>query len=461
MQRAEGQTTVVFKKILIANRGEIAVRVIRACRELGVGTAAVYSEADKSCLHVRLADEAMCIGPGPNRDSYLNIPNIITAALISGAQAIHPGYGNLSEIASFAENCEACKIVFIGPTTETMQALQDKAATKRVMKQAGVPVLPPQDEAPIVSPSEATKLAKRIGYPVAIKAAAGGGGRGIRITYSEDELVASLPVAQSEARAAFDSDQVYLEKYLEEPRHVEFQVLADGRANIVHLGERDCSLQTSRHQKLLEETPCAALSSKLRSQMSEAAIRAAKAVSYKGAGTVEFLLDKQGKFYFIEMNARIQVEHTITEMVTGVDLVKEQIKIAAGEKMSLTQKDIEATGHAIECRITAEDPERGFLASAGVVEEYMPPGGPGIRVDTHLYCGYEVPPFYDSLLAKVVAWGRDRKEAIARMSRALSEFHIAGVKTTIPFHLKVLENPFFKRGEVYTNFIARRMHLDV
>jgi acetyl-CoA carboxylase biotin carboxylase subunit len=451
----------VFKKILIANRGEIAVRVIRACRELGVSTVAVFSEADRDCLHVKLADEAICIGPGPNRDSYLNIPNIISAALLSGSQAIHPGYGNLSETASFAENCEACKIAFIGPSAETMRAVQDKAATKHVMKQAGVPVIPPQDESPVGSVSQAAKLAKRIGYPVAIKASSGGGGRGIRIAYNEEELQTFMPVAQSEAQAAFDNNQVYLEKYLEEPRHVEFQILANGRGNILHLGDRDCSLQTSRHQKLLEETPCIALSTKLRSQMGEAAIRAAKAVGYKGAGTVEFLLDKEGKFYFLELNARIQVEHTITEMVTGIDLVKEQIRIAAGDKLTLTQKDIQPTGHAIECRITAEDPDRAFLASAGVIEEYIPPGGPGIRVDSHLYCGYEVPPFYDSLLAKVVAWGRDRKEAIARMSRALAEFRLVGVKNTIPFHRKVLENPFFKRGEVYTTFIARRMQMDV
>jgi len=437
------------------------VRVIRACRELGVGAVAVYSEADKDCLHAKLADEAVCIGPGPNRDSYLNIPNLITAALISGAQAIHPGYGNLSETASFAENCDACKIAFIGPSAETMRAVQDKSATKRVMKQAGVPVIPPQDEAPIASAPEAAKLAKRIGYPVVIKAAAGGGGRGIRIAYNEEELQACMPVAQSEAQAAFDSGDVYLEKYLEEPRHVEFQVLADGRGNILHLGERDCSLQTSRHQKLLEETPCMALSTRLRNQMGEAAIRAAKAVGYKGAGTIEFLLDKESKFYFLEINARIQVEHTITEMVTGIDLVKEQIRIAAGDKFTLAQKDIQPTGHAIECRITAEDPDKGFLASAGVIEEYIAPGGPGIRVDSHLYCGYEVPPYYDSLLAKVVAWGRDRKEAIARMGRALSEFRLVGVKNTIPFHLRVLENPFFKRGEVYTTFVARRMQMDV
>ena len=451
----------MFKKVLIANRGEIALRVIRACRELGVRTVAVYSEADRNSLHVRMADEAMCIGPGPNKDSYLNIPNLITAALLTKADAIHPGYGNLSEVASFAENCEICKIAYIGPPAATMGKVQDKAVVKSLMKDAGVPVIPPATQSPLTNESEAKKLAARIGYPVVVKAAAGGGGRGIRLAYNDEELASALPVAQSEAEAGFGSGELYIEKYIEEPRHVEFQILADRQRNTVHLGERECSIQTSRHQKLVEESPCAALTPGKRGQMAEAAIKAAKALGYSNAGTVEFLLEKSGKFYFLEINARIQVEHTITEAVTGLDIVKEQLRIASGEKLQFGQKDIHVHGHAIECRITAEDPENGFLPNAGTVTDYVPPGGPGIRVDSHLYCGYKIPPFYDSLLAKLIAWGRDRKEAIARMKRALAEYRIEGVKTTIPFHLKVMDNTFFRRGEVYTNFIRRRLDLEV
>ena len=449
----------MFNKILVANRGEIAVRIIRACRELRVPTVAVYSQADADGLHVRLADEAICIGPPPNRDSYLNIPNIITAALITGADAIHPGYGNLSETASFAENCDLCKLAFIGPSAQTIEALQDKAQVKQVMKNAGVPVIPPEHAAVVPTDQDALKLAARHGYPMMIKAAAGGGGRGIHIVHDDDDMIRSLPVARSEAEAAFGRPEVYLERFLEEPRHVEFQILADREGNMVHLGERECSIQTSRHQKLLEESPSPALSPSLRHRMGEAALRAAKVVGYTNAGTVEFLLDADRKFYFLEMNARIQVEHPVTECVTGIDLVKAQIRLAVGEKLPHSQKDIHFTGHAIECRITAEDPYCQFASAAGSVNGLTLPGGPGVRVDTHLYPGYHVPSYYDPLLAKLIVWGRDRREAIARALRALGEFEVDGLNTTIPFHREVLANAFFRRGETCTDFIWRRMGL--
>ena len=449
----------MFKKILVANRGEIAVRVIRACREMRIPTVAVYSQADRDALHVRLADEALCIGPPPNRDSYLNIPNIITAALITGADAVHPGYGNLSETAVFAENCDACKLTFIGPPAHTIETLQDKAQVKHIMRGAGVPVIPPEEAAIVTNDQEALKLAARYGYPMMIKAAAGGGGRGIRVVYDDDDMIRSLPVARSEAAAAFGRPEVYLERFLEEPRHIEFQIVADKRGEMVHLGERECSIQTSRHQKLLEESPSVALSPGLRRRMGEAALRAAKAVGYANAGTVEFLLDGEGKFYFLEVNSRIQVEHPVTECVTGIDLVKEQIRLAAGEKLGHTSKDLQSRGHAIECRITAEDPEAGFAPCAGAIDGLALPGGPGVRVDTHLYPGYYVPPYYDPLLAKLIVWGRDRREAIARAQRALAEFEIEGIKTTIPFHREVLDNAFFRRGETRTDFIRRRMGL--
>ena len=448
----------MFKKILIANRGEIAVRIIQTCREIGVPTVAVYSLADKECLHVQLADEAVCIGPPPNRDSYLNIPNIMQAAINTGADAIHPGYGNLSEVAAFAENCDACGIKFIGPRADTTRKMQDKAAARSIMRAAGVPVIPGSD-APVQSEQEALRVASQLGYPVMIKAAMGGGGRGIRICQNEDDLTRNLRVAQAEAQSAFGRGDVYLEKYLEEPRHVEFQVLADEHGNIVHLGERECSIQTSRHQKLLEESPCSGLGRRLRNHMGEAAIRAAKTVGYTNAGTVEFMVDKAGRFYFLEMNTRIQVEHPVTEMVTGRDLVREQIRIARGHKLGLSQKDIEFHGHAIECRITAEDHTNRFLASGGSVKSLHLPGGPGVRVDTHLYPGYTIPPFYDSLLAKLVVWAPTRPEAIARARRALQEFEVDGVKTTIPFHLEVMANAYFRRGEIATNFLLRRMGL--
>ena len=449
----------MFKKVLVANRGEIAVRIIRACREMRIPTVAVYSQADGDGLHVRLAEEAVCIGPPANRDSYLNIPNLITAALITGADAVHPGYGNLSETSSFAENCDLCKLTFIGPSAHTIEQLQDKARVKQIMRSAGVPVLPPEEAEVLANEQEALKLAARYGYPMMIKAAAGGGGRGIRIVHDDDDMIRSLPVARSEAEAAFGRPEVYLERFLEEPRHIEFQILADQRGNMIHLGERECSIQTSRHQKLLEESPSTALSSPMRDRMGEAALRAAKAVGYTNAGTVEFLVDADRKFYFLEMNARIQVEHPVTECVTGMDLVKEQIRLAAGEKLAYAQKDIHHHGHAIECRITAEDPAHGFAPCAGGVNGLTLPGGPGVRVDTHLYPGYYVSPYYDPLLAKLIVWGRDRREAIARAQRALEEFDVDGLKTTIPFHREVLANAFFRRGETHTDFIRRRMGL--
>jgi len=449
----------VFKKILIANRGEIAVRVIRTCREMHIATVAVYSQADADCLHVKLADEAVCIGPAANKDSYLNIPNIMQAALNTGADAIHPGYGNLSEVAAFAENCEICNIKFIGPRAETIRRMQDKAAARGVMERAGVPAIP-GSEGIVQGEQDATRAAARLGYPLLIKAAMGGGGRGIRVAHNEDQLLRNLKLAQSEAQAAFGRGDVYLEKYLEEPRHVEFQVLADAHGNLIHLGERDCSIQTNKHQKLLEESPCFGIGRRLRHHMGEAAVRAAKAVGYVNAGTVEFMVDRTGRFHFLEMNTRIQVEHPVTEMVTGIDLVREQIRIAYGHKLGRSQRDIEFRGHAIECRITAEDYANRFLASSGVVNSLRLPGGPGVRVDTHLYPGYTVPPYYDALLAKLIVWAPSRAEAIVRAARALQEFEIGGLKTTVSFHQNVLSNAYFRRGDIATNFVQRRMGVE-
>ena len=448
----------MFKKILIANRGEIAVRVIRTCRELHIPTVAVYSEADEDSLHVALADQSVCIGPPPNKDSYLNIPNIMQAAMNTGVDAIHPGYGNLSEVAAFGENCEACNIRFIGPRPETIRQMQDKAAARRVVRKAGISIIPGSKET-VPGEQEALRTAATLGFPVLIKAAMGGGGRGIRMAHNEDDLVRNFRVAQAEALAAFGSGDVYLEKYLEEPRHIEFQILADAHGNVIHLGERDCSIQTAKHQKLLEESPCADLGRRLRHHMGEAAIRIAKAIGYVNAGTVEFMVDREGRFYFLEVNTRIQVEHPVTEMVTGLDLVREQIRIAYGHKLGRSQRDIELKGHAIECRVTAEDPTNHFLASSGKVNSIRLPGGPGVRVDTHLYPGYTVPPFYDALLAKLVVWAPTRPEAIARAARALREFHIDGLKTTNLFHQQVLANAYFRRGDIATNFLQRRMGL--
>jgi acetyl-CoA carboxylase biotin carboxylase subunit len=447
----------MFRKVLIANRGEIAVRIIRACRELGIRTVAVYSEADRNSLHVRLADEAFCIGPPPSGESYLNIPNIISTAELLGVDAIHPGYGFLAENPQFAEICEDCHITFIGPPSSAIAAMGNKARARELMRKAGVPVVP-GSEGPVRSESKALEVAKSIGFPLIVKASGGGGGRGMRVVHNLEDLRMALQQAQAEAEAAFGDREVYLERYVTEPRHIEVQILADTKGNIIHLGERDCSIQR-RHQKLIEESPAPRLHPGLRKALGRAAIRAAEAIGYVGAGTVEFLVDQENRFYFIEMNTRIQVEHPVTEMVTGIDLVKEQIRIAAGEPLRISQRDVTFTGHALECRINAEDPRNDFRPSPGTVTTFIPPGGPGIRVDTHVYSGYTIPPYYDSLIAKVIAWGRDREEAISRMKRALQEFEIGGVKTTIPFHLRVLENAFFRRGEVYTNFVQRRIDL--
>ena len=447
----------MFRKLLIANRGEIAVRVIRACRELGIRTVAVYSEADRHALHVRMADEAFCIGPPPAAESYLNIPNIMSTAELLGVDAIHPGYGFLAENPAFSEICEDVNIAFVGPRPSAIEAMGNKAKARERMRQAGVPVIPGSD-GPVQSEAVALGVAKRIGYPLIVKASAGGGGRGMRIVHSRDDLARALQTAQVEAQSSFGSGELYLEKYVEEPRHIEVQVLADKHRTVLHLGARDCSIQR-RHQKLLEESPPPGLRERFLNALGKAAVRAAHAIDYTGAGTIEFLVDRDGHFYFMEMNTRIQVEHPVTEMLTGVDLVQWQIRVAAGEKLAMNQGDIEFRGHAIECRINAEDPALDFRPAPGTVTSFVPPGGPGVRVDTHAFAGYTIPPYYDSLLAKVVAWGGSRAEAIARMRRALGEFTVGGVPTTIPFHLLVLDNAFFRRGEVYTNFVQRRIDL--
>lgn len=447
----------MFNKILIANRGEIALRIIRACKELGIRTVAVYSEADADSLHVRFADEDICIGPAESSQSYLNIANIISAAEVSDAEAIHPGYGFLAEDPRFAEICEECNIKFIGPRPDAIRLMGDKSRAKETMREAGVPVIPGSDGV-VENLTEAQKEARLCGYPVMIKAAAGGGGRGMRIVNSQAELLEAFPMAQNEAEKAFGRADLYLEKFIESPKHIEFQILADKYGNIIHLGERDCSIQR-RHQKLIEETPCCIMDNELRKIMGEAAVRAAAAVNYTSAGTIEFLLDREGNFYFMEMNTRIQVEHPITEEVTRIDIVKEQIKIAAGERLSLRQEDVKLTGHSIECRINAEDPERDFLPTPGKITAVHIPGGPGIRMDTHIYAEYVVPPYYDSLLGKLIVWGRNREEAIQRMNRALSELVIEGVKTTIPFHLQVINTDLFREGIFGTDFIEQHLSL--
>ncbi|KHG64989.1 acetyl-CoA carboxylase [Thermus sp. 2.9] len=445
-----------MKKVLIANRGEIALRIIRAAKELGIKTVVAHSTADEKSLPVLLADEAICIGPPPSGQSYLNIPNLLSAAIVTGADAIHPGYGFLAENATFAEMCREHGITFIGPTPENMRALGDKATARKVAREAGVPTVPGTDE--VGSVEEAKRAALEIGYPVILKASAGGGGRGMRVVHTEEELERAVQQAQEEARAAFGNPAVYLEKYIEEPKHIEIQVLGDGE-RVVHLWERDCSIQR-RHQKLLEEAP-SILPYETRKAIAEAAVRLAAHVGYVSAGTLEFLVDKEGNFYFIEMNTRIQVEHPVTEMITGIDLVQAQFRIAQGEKLWLKQEEIGVRGHAIEVRVNAEDPEKGFRPSIGKVETLLFPGGPGVRVDSHLYAGYQIPPHYDSLIAKIIAWAPTREEAIRRMERALSETVIEGpgLKTTIPFHQKVMQNAFFRRGAVYTNFVARRMEM--
>jgi len=443
----------MFSKILIANRGEIAVRVIRACKELGIATVAVYSEADVTCLHTRLADERICIGPPMSARSYLSIENLLKAAQESGAEAIHPGYGYLAESEAFAQACEGLDLVFIGPTPENLQLAGDKITAKRVVQDAGVPVIP-STPGGVGTEEEAAVLCREMGYPVMIKASGGGGGRGIRICDDEGDLFEEFSVARTEAHAAFGNEEVYIEKCLTRPRHIEFQVLADRFGHVVHLGERECTIQR-RYQKLIEESPSPRLTPKLRNRVGEAAVTAARAVRYFNAGTVEFLLDGEDRFYFMEINARIQVEHPVTELVTGVDLIKEQIRLAAGEALGYGSGNLTRRGWAIECRINAEDPQRNFLPSPGVVEEFFPPAGFGVRVDTHLYQGYELPLYYDSLIAKLIACDLTRDGAIRIMRRALEEFRIHPIKTTIPLYLKVMEDPFFQRGEFDTGFIRK------
>jgi acetyl-CoA carboxylase biotin carboxylase subunit len=444
----------VFRKVLIANRGEIALRVIRACRELGIRTVAVYSEADRESLHVRFADEDVCIGPPPARESYLNVPRIIAAAEVTGADAIHPGYGFLAENAEFSEICERSELTFIGPTPQQIRLMGDKAAARRTMKEVGVPIVPGTDA--IGDPDEALAQARAIGFPVLIKAAAGGGGKGMRVAQDADDFERQYSMARNEASAAFGDDTVYVEKYLARTRHIEFQILGDSHGRVVHLGERDCSIQR-RHQKLIEEAPSPALTPALRLEMGDAAVRGAKAIDYVGAGTIEMLLNEDGSFYFMEMNTRIQVEHPVTEMCTGVDLVKEQIRAAAGLPLTLPDRPIHLRGHAIECRINAEDPARNFAPSPGTIATFHPPGGPGVRMDTHIYAGYRVPPNYDSLLMKLIVHASTRDEAIARMRRSLAETVIEGVHTTIPFLQAVMDHPGFIAGDVDTRFLDRMM----
>ena len=444
-----------FSKILIANRGEIALRILRTCEEMGIATVAVHSTVDKHALHVQLADEAVCIGPPTSSKSYLNIPNIISAALTRNAAAIHPGYGFLAENARFAEICADHQITFIGPSPAAMRAMGDKSTAKETMQRVKVPTVP-GSVGLLADDRAALAIAREIGYPVMIKATAGGGGRGMRLVREPSELPKLFSAAQGEADAAFGNPGVYLEKFIEKPRHIEIQILADNYGNVIHLGERDCSIQR-RHQKLLEEAPSPALSQKLRDQMGHAAIAAAKSINSTGAGTVEFLLDKSGKFYFMEMNTRIQVEHTVTEMITGLDLIAEQIRIAQGEKLQIKQNQVILSGHAIECRINAEDPDRNFRPHPGRITGFLPPGGPGVRMDSHVYTDYEIPAYYDSLIGKLIVWGRDRPSAIRRMKRALRECAITGVPTTLSFHQKILDSPEFLSGEVYTNFVEQFM----
>lgn len=442
----------LIKKLLIANRGEIAVRIIRACKEMGISTVAVYSEADEDALHVQLADEAYCIGPKLSKESYLNFANVISVATLTGADAIHPGYGFLAENADFAEICNACNIKFVGPSAEAIQKMGIKDIAKETMKQANVPVVP-GSEGIVSSADEAVKVAETIGYPIIIKATAGGGGKGIRVARNEEELVKGVRVTQKEAETAFGNPGVYLEKYIEDFRHVEIQVLADEHGNVIHLGERDCTIQR-RLQKLIEETPSPAISSETRQRMGEASVNAAKAVNYVGAGTIEFIYEpKTENFYFMEMNTRIQVEHPVTEMVTGVDLIKEQINIANNEPLSIKQEDVVFEGWAIECRINAEDPFKNFMPSAGTIDMYLAPGGLGVRIDSAVYPGYTIPPYYDSMVGKLITYGKTRKEAIDRMKRALDEFIIEGVHTTIPFHRIIMDHEVFMQGEFNTNFL--------
>ena len=442
-------------KLLIANRGEIALRILRSCRELGIATVAVHSTVDRNALHVQLADEAVCVGEAPSSRSYLNIPNILAAATSRGADAIHPGYGFLAENDRFAEICAAHGLTFVGPSPESIRAMGDKSTAKATMQLVGVPTIP-GSEGLLNTPQEAAALAETIGYPVMIKATAGGGGRGMRLVNSADQLESLFRAAQGEAEAAFGNPGLYMEKFIDRPRHIEVQVLADRHGNVVHLGERDCSIQR-RHQKLLEEAPGPGLDPHLRQAMGDAAVRAARHIGYEGAGTVEFLVDRSGGFYFMEMNTRIQVEHPVTEMVTGIDLIAEQLRIAGGEPISFRQEDVQLTGHAIEVRINAEDPSHNFRPAPGLITGWLPPGGAGVRIDSHVYTGYEIPPFYDSLIGKLIVWGQDREAALKRLKRALYECAVTGIPTTIDFHLALLERPEFQRGEVWTKFVEQEM----
>ncbi|MCP3738534.1 acetyl-CoA carboxylase biotin carboxylase subunit [Rossellomorea sp. BNER] len=444
----------MIKKLLVANRGEIAVRIIRACRDMDIESVAVYSEADKEALHVQLADEAYCIGPTASKDSYLNFTNIISVAKLTDCDAIHPGYGFLAENADFAELCRECNITFVGPSPEAISKMGTKDVARETMREAKVPIVP-GSQGIVEDSNDAVKIAEGIGYPVIIKATAGGGGKGIRVAKTEEELIKGINITQQEAATAFGNPGVYLEKFIEDFRHVEIQVMADNFGNVIHLGERDCTIQR-RLQKLIEETPSPALDQEVRERMGDAAVKAAKAVDYTGAGTVEFIYDYNNrKFYFMEMNTRIQVEHPVTEQVTGVDLIKEQIRVASGEKLSLLQEEVQFNGWSIECRINAENPEKNFMPSPGRIELYLPPGGLGVRVDSAAYPGYMIPPFYDSMIAKVITYGATREEAISRMKRALSEFVVEGIHTTIPFHLKLLEHETFVQGDFNTKFLEK------
>ena len=443
----------MFNKILIANRGEIAVRIIRACREMGIQTVAVYSEADRDCLHTLLADEAICIGPAPSTQSYLNMERILSATVAMKADAIHPGFGFLSENARFAELCSKCNITFIGPSAEIINRMGNKSEARKTMIEAGVPVVPGSKEA-VYTAEDGLAMAKEIGFPVMIKASSGGGGKGMRISRSEEDFTEFFNAAQLESVKGFSDDSMYIEKYIEKPRHVEFQIMADKFGNVIHLGERDCSIQR-RHQKVLEEAPCSVISPELRKQMGETAVRAAKSVGYENAGTIEFLLDKDKNFYFMEMNTRIQVEHPVTEMVSGLDLIKEQIRVAAGEPLSVTQDQVEIRGHAIECRINAENPQKHFMPCPGRIQTVHLPGGNGVRVDTHIYSDYKVPANYDSMLMKLIVYDKDREAAIAKMQSALGEVIIEGIETNINFQYEILENEAFRSGDTDTGFIEK------
>lgn len=444
----------MFKKILIANRGEIAVRIIRACREMGIETVAVYSTADKDALHVQMADEAVCIGPPASKDSYLNVKNILSATVLTGAEAIHPGFGFLSENSKFAQMCNECNITFIGPDAETIDSMGNKSNARKMMIESGIPVIPGVEEK--ITEENINDIANNIGYPVMIKASAGGGGRGIRIVREEKELLDAFFAAREESRVAFGDDDVYVEKYIENPRHIEIQILADNYGNVVYLGERDCSIQR-RNQKVLEEAPSPIMTKELRSKMGEAAVKAAKYVNYKNAGTIEFLVDKHMNFYFMEMNTRIQVEHPITEFITGVDLIKEQIKIASGEKLKFSQEDVEIKGHSIEFRVNAEDPSRNFMPCPGRIDGLFMPGGLGVRVDSAIYEGYTISPYYDSMIGKLIVYGKDRNEAINKMRRALGEFLIEGLTTNIEYAFKIIDNEEFSKGNYDTGFVSRNL----